>query len=74
MIYLLYACASVSLLLALGGYSAWRVSREPALLISVLVSVVGALSAIALRSWWPMLIGFTLQFVVKAVLGGGRTR
>lgn len=70
MTYLLYACAAISALLAVGGLA----SRHPGLLAGSIASLIGATTAVALASWWPLAISFALQFLIRAVLGSPETR
>ncbi|MEN9890475.1 MAG: hypothetical protein RLY78_770 [Pseudomonadota bacterium] len=65
MVYVLYFLAGVSMLLAVGGLSAYMATKRVGLLLSSLVSIACALTAIATRSFWPLLLGFAINWGLK---------
>lgn len=65
MSYVIYALAALSILLAIGGLSAYAASRKIGLLASSVVSFVCAILAIVLAHWWPLLIGFAANWGLK---------
>jgi hypothetical protein len=54
----IYIIAGISILLAIGGLSAYSDSRHPGFVISSIISIVFSGLAIYLVHWWPLLIGF----------------
>jgi hypothetical protein len=63
----IYLLSGLSILLALGGFEAYRQSRDPGLLISSIVSVVFSLTAITLVEWWPLFVGFGINVLLKVM-------
>lgn len=59
-------------LFALMGFgvlvAAWS-GRSPRLFLGAMCYLGAAVAAIQLSSWWPLLIGFVLAFMVRAVFG-----
>ena len=65
MTYLLYGIASLSVLLAIGGLSAYAHTKRIGLLLSSIVSIAAAVAAVALVSWWPLVIGFAANWGLR---------
>lgn len=65
MIYVLYAVAALSALLAVGGFSAYAQTRRIELLLSSIVSIGAAAAAVLSGSWWPLVAGFTVNWVMQ---------
>lgn len=63
--YLIYALAGISMFLAVGGLSAYANSKQIGLLLSSVVSIAGALAAIYLISFWPLVLAFALNWVLR---------
>lgn len=65
----IYILAVISILLAIGGLSAYGKSKQPTLLVSSLVSIGFSVSAISLASWWSLLIGFAINLLLSKASG-----
>jgi hypothetical protein len=63
--YLVYGLAIVSIVLAVGGLSAYAQSKHRGLLLSSLISIACALAAIVMISWWPLVIGFAANWGLR---------
>lgn len=61
----IYVLAVVSIILALGGLSAYWQTKHPGLLISSIVSIGFSVLAIVLVHWWPLVVGFGLNWVLR---------
>lgn len=61
----IYILAGISIVLAIGGLSAWRQTKNTELLLSSLISIAFSSSAIFLPHWWPLLVGFGINWVLK---------
>lgn len=57
--------AMVSILLALGGIETYRRSKQIGLLLSSISSIAFAILALVLVHWWPLVAGFTLNWVLR---------
>lgn len=64
---IIYILAGISILLAIGGFSAYSQTRHIGLLISSIVSIAFALLAIVLIHWWPLLVGFVINWGLRLV-------
>lgn len=64
MAYVIYALAAISILLAIGGLAAYRATKQPALLLSSLVSIGFSIAAIVLPHWWPLIVGFAINMIL----------
>jgi hypothetical protein len=53
----IYVLAGISILLAIGGLSAYSQTKQVNLLLSSLVSIAFSLLAIVLVHWWPLVVG-----------------
>ncbi len=65
---LIYALAGISIVLAIGGLSAYSATKHIGLLLSSIVSIGFSVLAIVLIHWWPLLVGFGINLALK--LGG----
>jgi len=65
--YLIYLLAGVSIVLSIGGLSAYKETKHIGLLLSSMVSICCALLAIALVSWWPLVLGFAANWVLRLI-------
>jgi hypothetical protein len=63
--YIIYALSAISMFLAIGGFAAYSQTKHVGLLLSSIVSVVCALAAIALVSWWPLIIGLAANWGLR---------
>ena len=61
----IYLLAGISILLAIGGLSAYSEIRHPGLLISSIVSILFAGLAIYLVHWWPLIVGFGANWALR---------
>lgn len=61
----IYVLASISIVLAVGGLAAYKVSKHPGLLISSLVSITFSALAIYLVHWWPLVVGFAANWALR---------
>jgi hypothetical protein len=61
----IYILAGISMLLALGGLSAYSDSKHPGLLISSIISIVFSGLAIYLVHWWPLIVGFAANWGLR---------
>ena len=61
----IYVLAGLSIVLALGGLSAYSTTKHPGLLFSSIVSIVFAALAIVLVHWWPLVVGFAANWGLK---------
>lgn len=65
---LIYILAGISILLAIGGLSAYSTTKHPGLLASSIVSIGFSVLAVVLVHWWPLLVGFGINWALR--LGG----
>ena len=61
----IFILAGVSIVLAIGGLSAYSDSKHPGLLISSVVSIVFSGLAIYLVHWWPLIVGFAANWGLR---------
>ena len=61
----IYVVAAISIVLAVGGLSAYAHSKQVGLLLSSLISIAFSVLAIVLVQWWPLLVGFVLNWALK---------
>ena len=59
--YVIYGLAGISILLALGGLSAFKSSGHIGLLLTSIISIGFSVAAIVLVHWWPLVVGFALN-------------
>ena len=62
---LIYILAAISILLALGGFAAYAQTKHIGLLLSSIVSISFSVLAIVLVQWWPLVVGFGLNWVLR---------
>jgi hypothetical protein len=63
--YVIYTLAGISMLLSVGGLSAYTNTKQIGLLLSSVVSIACALAAIYFVSFWPLVLGFALNWGLK---------
>ena len=68
----IYILAGISIMLAIGGLSAYSQTKNIGLLLSSLVSIVFSIAAVVLVHWWPLVVGFLANVGLK-VAGLDRT-
>lgn len=69
MTYVIYTLAGISIVLAIGGISAYSATKHLSLILSSVVSILFSLAAIVLTSFWPLVIGFSLNVAIKLLIG-----
>lgn len=62
----IYVLAGLSIILAIGGLAAWGQSKNTGLLISSIVSIGFSAAAIILPHWWPLVVGFAINLMIKS--------
>ena len=62
---IIYILAGLSILLAIGGLSAYAQTKHIGLLLSSLVSIGFSVLAIVLVHWWPLIVGFGLNWGLR---------
>lgn len=62
---IIYVLAGLSIILAVGGLVAWEQSKNTGLLISSIVSIGFSATAIILPHWWPLVVGFAINWMIK---------
>ncbi|OFX12425.1 MAG: hypothetical protein A2516_10060 [Alphaproteobacteria bacterium RIFOXYD12_FULL_60_8] len=65
MTYVIYGLAAVSIVLAVGGLNTYAATRHPGLLLSSIVSIGFSALAIYLVHWWPLLVGFGVNWGLR---------
>lgn len=63
--YIIYLLSALSILLAIGGLSAYSHSKHIGLLLSSIVSITCAIIAIVNVVWWPLVLGFALNWGLR---------
>ena len=63
--FIVYALAVVSIILAIGGLAAYSKTKQIGLLISSIVSISFSVAAITIAEWWPLLVGFTINWILR---------
>ncbi len=61
----IYILAGISIVLAIGGLSAYSQSKSIGLLLSSIISIVFSVLAIVMVHWWPLVVGFIANFGLK---------
>ncbi len=64
---IIYILATLSILLAIGGLSEYLKSKHLGLLISSIVSIVFSFLAIYLVHWWPLIVGFGINWGLRLI-------
>jgi hypothetical protein len=62
---LLYLLAGLSIFLALGGLYGYSETKHPGLLLSSFISIGAAFLAIDLVAWWPLILSFAANWVLR---------
>jgi hypothetical protein len=62
---LIYILAGISIVLSIGGLSAYSTTKHPGLLISSVVSIGLSVLAVVLVHWWPLVVGFGINWLLK---------
>ena len=61
----IYILAAVSILLAIGGLSAYPQTKHLGLLLSSIISIGFSVLAIVLVHWWPLVVGFAANWGLR---------
>jgi len=61
----IYILSALSILLAVGGLSAYSQTKHIGLLLSSIVSIGFSVLAIVLVQWWPLVVGFALNWGLR---------
>jgi uncharacterized membrane protein len=64
---LLYIIAGLFLLMSIGLFSGFAASQNLGLLLGGLAYGVGGAVALALTSWWPLVVGLLLAFLLRTI-------
>ena len=62
---IVYVLAGISMLLAISGLFAYAQSRHIGLLLSSFVSIAFSVLAIFLVHWWPLVVGFAVNWGLR---------
>ena len=62
---IIYILAALSILLALGGLAAYAQTKHIGLLLSSIVSIGFSALAIIMVEWWPLVVGFGINWVLR---------
>ena len=62
---IIYILAGISIVLAVGGLSAYMQTKHIGILLSSIVSIGFSVLAIVLVHWWPLIVGFGLNWVLR---------
>ena len=60
-----YILAGISIVLAIGGLSAYSKTKRIGLLLSSIISIGFSITAIILVHWWPLIVGFAINLALK---------
>lgn len=63
----IYILSGLSILLAIGGLSAYAQTKHVGLLLSSIVSIVFSTLAIVLLHWWPLIVGFSINWTLRLI-------
>jgi len=61
----IYFLAGLSIFLAIGGLKAYADSKHVGLLMASIISIVFSALAIYLTDWWPLLVGFAINWGLR---------
>ncbi len=61
----IYILAGIAILLAIGGLSAYSQTKHIGLLLSSIVSISFSILAVVLVHWWPLMVGFALNWSLR---------
>lgn len=70
----IYILAALSILLAVGGLSTYTQTKHIGLLLSPIVSITFSILAIVLVDWWPLIVGFGLNWALRLLGADPGTR
>ena len=62
---IIYVLAGISIVLAIGGLSAYAKTKSIGLLLSSIISISFSITAIILVHWWPLIVGFAINLALK---------
>ena len=62
---IIYLLASISIVLAAGGLSVYAQTKHVGMLLSSTVSITFSVLSIVLVSWWPLIIGFSINWCLR---------
>jgi hypothetical protein len=62
----IYVLAGASIVLSIGGLSAYFQTKHIGLLLSSIVSIGFSVLAIVLVQWWPLIAGFVINVTLRA--------
>lgn len=62
---LIYILSAISIVLAIGGLAAYRQTNHMGMLLSSIVSITCSILAISLVEWWPLVVGFGLNWTLR---------
>lgn len=65
MSYVIYILAGISIILAIGGISAYSQTKQIGLLLSSVVSIIFSILAITLVQFWPLVTGFIINWLLR---------
>jgi hypothetical protein len=61
----IYVLAALSIVLAIGGLSAYVQTKHIGLLLSSIISISFSVLAIVLVHWWPLVVGFAANWGLR---------
>lgn len=61
----IYILAAASILLAIGGLSAYLQTKHLGLLLSSIISIGFSILAIVFVHWWPLVVGFAANWLLR---------
>mgnify|MGYP001320006659 CR=1 FL=1 len=61
----IYVLAGSSILLAIGGLVTYAQTKHIGMLLSSLISIGFSIAAIVLVHWWPLVVGFGLNWGLR---------
>jgi hypothetical protein len=65
MSHIIYILAGISIILAIGGISAYSQTKQIGLLLSSVVSIGFSVLAIVLIQFWPLVAGFIINWLLR---------
>lgn len=60
-----YILCAIILILALFGFAEYSHTRHPGLILAGIVDIGAVVASLILASWWPLLIGFGLLWLLR---------
>lgn len=64
---IIYVLAVLSIILAIGGLASYAQTKHIGLLLSSIVSIVFSLVAVYLVKWWPLIVGFGINWFLRSL-------